>query len=388
MTTGKSQQMSVAEQDEQNMQKAIADSMHQEVGVIETGDTRFGPATGNYYNNKDWAMTYAPARAQEILQNPEPEYRKRLANQPAFMKPSPAGHYLPALITILHAVPMAREAMLLRDHTLPDYGSGNEWWDGISIQAPRIVELDHTAQEDLDWEELIFETQRLMAFLDRTERAYGSTDVLAHMEGLDRHIDVEKSFLEVWQRTILRACPESELASIFDSSAVVGNETKDFLLLELRNANDNPDRPYSLYDAFDDALWSGYSAEDPDEVYLDKISDVFIIRVEGHHLSNSGLGIKIPSVWYPDRYLKESIGVTRGMRLGKEQKKREIEQIEATQAKLTTLQGRVDDIDARKLLSISKSYLLAHGNREAAQELQAVADRVTLKFNGMAFRPW
>ena len=378
--------MSVAEQDEQNMQKAIADSMHQEVGVIEASNTQFGPALGTYYDSKNWTMTYAPARAQEILQNPELEYRRRQLSQPAFLKPSPAGHYLPALVTILHAVPIAREALLLRDHTLPDYGSGNEWWDGISIQAPRIVDLDRTAEEDVEWEDVIFESQRLMAFLDGTERAYGSADVLAHMEGLEHHNEIERSYLELWQKMVLRASPESELASIFESRAIVGDTTKDFSLLELRNQNDNPERSYSLYDAFDDALWNGFSAEDPDEVYLDKISDVFIIRADGHHLSNSGLGIKIPSVWYPDRYLKESMGVAREMRLGKERIKKEIDQIEAMQAKLTTLQGRVENIDARKLLNISKSYLLAHGNSEAAEELQAVADRVTLKFNGMAFR--
>ena len=379
----------------------------QEAGVTDVSGARFGPATRDHYDGQAWAMTWTGARAQEILQNPSPELRKRPANSPAFMKPSPAGHYLPALITILHSIPMAREALLLRDYTLPEYGHGSEWWDGLAIQTSKVVDTSQP-DEDIEWEEVLYEPQRLMAFLDETERSYGSVDVLAHLDGIGNSRDIECSFLETWQSTAKRAVPEYDLRRVFQNCAFVDDGYKPFNVLELQNYNDGTIKGYTLYDAFDDALWKGYSASDPEELFIDSVADVLIIRVNGHTAGESGHGIKIPSVWYPDRYLKESAAAARQMRTDKEIIKEHIQKIGESQAKMTKFQDFSKSIDAAKLLDVTTSYLQGsfseaelsnhaeetndtslenHGANKAtyshvALELQKVAQRVAQKFTG------
>ena len=401
-----------------DMQKAIAMSMSQtlpgqEVGVTGPADAYFGPANQSFYDTQTWAMTSTRHHAQEILQNPEPEHRKREANTPAFLKPSPAGHYLPALITILHAIPMAREALLMRHYTLPDYGHSTEWWDGLSIQAPKVVDLEQLDQLR-EWEDLIFEMQRLMAFLDETERAYGSVDVVANMEGISHGDDVEGVFLKTWHETALRAQPDFALAGIFESAANVGDElNKAFHALELFTPFGEMDNGYSIYDSFDDALWGIYSPSDTDEVYVERIGDVFVVRMSSRDNTPTGHGIKIPPVWYPDRYLKRSIDAARQMRLEKIAIKDEIRRIEDKQKRITKFQTSATQIDATKLLNVTKSYLQSsspkatvekavgaaeqdqpvgsRGNSidysQVSEELQAVAERVSQKFKGDAVIP-
>ena len=411
-TVGKEKQHDFDEQDD-DMQKAIAMSMSQtlpgqEVGVTGPSDAYFGPANQSFYDTQTWAMTSTRHHAQEILQNPEPEYRKREANTPAFLKPSPAGHYLPALITILHAIPMAREALLMRHYTLPDYGHSTEWWDGLSIQAPKVVDLEQLDQLR-EWEDLIFEMQRLMAFLDETERAYGSVDVVANMEGISHGEDVEGNFLKTWHETALRAQPDFELATIFESAANVGDELhKAFHALELFAPVGEMDNGYSIYDSFDEALWGVFSPSDPDEVYVERVGDIFVIRMNSRDTTSTGHGIKIPPVWYPDRYLKGSIDAARKMRLEKVAIKDEIRWIEDKQKRVTKFQSSTKQIDATKLLNITKSYLQSSSPKvgvengtgpaerdqsvrpdesntayaRVAEELQAVAERVSQKFKG------
>ena len=382
----------------------------QEAGVTDASSAHFGPATQSHYDTQAWAMTWTGARAQEIIQNPPPELRKRAANTPAFMKPSPAGHHLPGLITVLHAIPMAREALLMRDFTLADYGHESEWWDGLAIQVPKIVDLDES-DEDTNWREMIFEPQRLMAFLDETERSYGSVDVLAHLEGMGNSRDIEASFLETWQEMVKRAIPDYELRDVFQNYAFVDESYKPFILLELQNYNDGTNKGYTIYDAFDDALWRGYTSNDPEELYMDSVADVLIIRVSGNAGTGSGHGIKIPSVWYPDRYLKESIVISRQMRLDKETITEKIQKTGGLQASITNLQESSKPINATKLLDVTRSYLLSSPREpelsnqieegedtsmmdsvvnkatysQVAQELQIVAERVAQKFNGMSF---
>lgn len=411
-TIGQDKHRALDEQDD-DMQKAIAMSMSQtlpgqEVGVTDLSGPHFGPANQSYYETQNWAMTSTRHHAQEILQNPEPEYRKREPNTPAFLKPSPAGNYLPAFITILHAIPMAREALLMRNYTLPDYGFSAEWWDGLAIQVPKVVDLEQLDQLR-EWEDLIFEMQRLMAFLDETERAYGSVDVVANMEGISQGDDAEGRFLNTWHEAVLRAQPDFELAGIFESAANIGEElNKAFHTLDLFTPVGEMDGGYSIYDSFDQALWGGFNPSDPDEVYVERISDVVVMRMNSHDSSATGHGIKIPPVWYPDRYLKGSIDAAKRMRLEKVVLKDEIQRIEDKQKRITKFQSSARQIDATKLLNVTKSYLqrspqkgvVEYGvggvendqpvrsaeNKPAyarvAEELQAVAERVSQKFKG------
>ena len=388
----------------------------QEVGITDATGAHFGPATEAYYDNDKWAMTAARTHAQEILENPDPKFRIREKGTPAFVKPSPAGHYVPALVTILHAIPMAREALLSRDYLLSDYGKSDEWWDGLPIESPQIFNIDETIDET-EREEMVFEFQRLMAFLDETERAYGSADVLVNMDGL-RQVntsDVENKLLQLWSESVARAMPDFEMRTMFETAACKELNDRTVYALDLPVDNLFMDSGSTLYDVLDEAIWSGFKASDKEEIYLEKIPEVLVIKARRSCGSGTGVGIKIPAIWYADRYLKQSLAVTREMRQMKESVTSEKNKIEHSQANLAKFQVCGSDaklVDAAKLLRVAKTHFktpsenrtlkepVQKGNSEIsdpasslssyseiAEQLQLVADRVSRKLEGRLILP-
>ncbi|MCJ1247869.1 hypothetical protein MMC30_005084 [Trapelia coarctata] len=408
------QPRSFAEQDEHNLQKAIGMSLSQrlsgqEVGITDATGTRFGPATEAYYDNDKWAMTSARPHAQEILQNPDPEYRKREPGAPAFIKPSLAGNYIPPLITILHAVPMAREALLARDHLMENYGYNSEWWDGQPIEASRVIDVNNSTEGPIQ-AELVSELQRQMAFLDQTERAYGNAEALANLEELRRFrlSEVENELLQAWSMGITQLIPNFDLRAIFQNNATLSEDHKTFFSLDLPLSEDLLDCGMTLYEALDDTLWTAHRSAN---TFLTKVADVLVINAYRQNQRRSGLGIKIPAAWYADRYLQESISATEEMHLGKESVAAEIKEIENVQMDLQSFQkpeGLAKAMDTSGLLNLVKSYFEAVPEdqiaevpdkpedlmsletepaktpySEIAEELQAVMGRVSQKLNDL-----
>lgn len=119
--------MTLAEQEERELQEAVAMSLnqnlgHQEMGITSSNQSNFGKATRDHYDEGAWAMTLFNSSAQEIIISPDPADRRRVADEPAFLRPSQDNLYLGGLLTILHSIPLAREALLLRNKVLPKYG--------------------------------------------------------------------------------------------------------------------------------------------------------------------------------------------------------------------------------------------------------------------------
>lgn len=307
------------ESEEDQMNRAMAMSMSQsqtppvgqETGTIGYDDKPFyGPANREYYDPSEWAMTCA-STAKEILLNPDPAERTRSKNTPAFLKPSASGHRLPALIKILHAIPMVREALLNRNHTLSDYGCDKDWWDGTPIKVLRIVNMD-TEGRKIDGDDIIYESQRLMAFLDETDRAYGSADVLAAADGItEYHDDKVAQFLTRWGDATSRTQADRTLAQIFGSTGIKidtiwgTNNKQEFCSLDVKIDSQTSDQALTLYDALDQLLWGDNSASE--QAYLEEVGDIVTMEVTNSAESAVGLGIQIPSVWYPDRYLSSSV---------------------------------------------------------------------------------
>ena len=158
----------------------------QEVGITGTHSSpnpNFMPATENKeYNPSEWALTTTVTR-DIVSQEPPPQERKRQPGVPAFLKPSPPSYNLPGALTILHSIPHAREALLARKFTLPYYGEDPKWWCGEKIQTSLVISAEREAQIEgyADACEELAEIQRLMAFLDHTDRAYGSIEVLSSL---------------------------------------------------------------------------------------------------------------------------------------------------------------------------------------------------------------
>ncbi len=420
MKADTSKSLSAAEREEQELQQAVAMSLDQAPsgqtnGITGVSNPYFGPASQDHYDQSQWAVTVSGPAAHEIILNPEPQNRKRQGDAPAFLKPSVSGEYLPSLITILHAIPLAREVLLLREHTLPEYGHEAEWWDGVAVNVPRIVNLADGTQ-DRESEEVIYETQRVMAFLDMTERAYGSADVLANLRiVVDRNqTQATANFLKAWQEAATMAAPKNELTNLFESTGMKvtpgvseAPQRVPFHSLDVEVDLELADKGATLYDAIDEVLWPGtYDEEDTEETYLDTIGEVVTLRITRQGLTGKGIGVKVPAVWYPDRYLKSCKDLVKEMRIQKASILKDMERLGTVQRRIE--EYRVADtepaLDARKLLETAIVHLERDtslqktngandegedvvmdsrpdkpGAHEIAQQLRIIAERVEKK---------
>ena len=328
------------ETEDEQVQRAMAMSMadsrtlsDQEIGVLE--NKGFGPATREHYETEKWALTVTGPQTQEIVLDPDPLDRIRSKGAPAFLKPSPAGHRLPALLKILHSIPMAREALLNRAHTLSDYGGQKEWWAGTAVQ-PMGVSALRPEESDVN-SDIIYEVQRIMGFLDITNRAYGSTDVLEKLESMgSAHNDKIRDFYAVWHNATVSFVPDAPKAEMFQSVgrkvSTENPQSERFYSLFARVDDEISGKILTLYDLLDHMLWS--DNQDDEQTFLEKVGDVFTLEVCNQVVGIPGLGIEIPATWYADRYLPSSTKQVKDMILHKAQICKEMEAHEKAQTQL------------------------------------------------------
>ncbi|KAJ6164525.1 hypothetical protein N7470_003197 [Penicillium chermesinum] len=327
--------LSLAEREEQELQQAVAMSLNQGIGKQETGVTttevpsqaQFGKATRDYYDEGAWAMTLFNETAQEVIFSPDPEDRKKVGDEPSFIRPTTDNLYLGGFLTILHEIPLAREALLLRNKLLFDYGHDPQWWNGQTINLPKIVTVNDCT-EDNDWEDIIHESQRLMAFLDSTQRAFGSGDALTGLRQLHSYSsdseEIVSRFLEAWHASAIRADPDNPLATIFMSHAYkkspfeYADEVDEPVSKELFVFEPIVEQSHgqSLYDVLDTAIWSDRPGDPLDDVWLEHVGEVLVMKLDSFENAKS-VDVKIPAVFYPDRYLISCQDVARDMRTKK-----------------------------------------------------------------------
>lgn len=377
-SAGTDQKLSLVEREEHELQQAVAMSLSQNLGQQETGVTstsqpKFGPATQDYYDEGDWSMTLFNSTAREIVISPDPKDRKRVDNQPAFLRPSPDNAYLGGLLTILHSIPLAREALLLRNKVLFNYGHDSQWWNGQPINLPKIVTI-HDGFEDSDWDDILHETQRLVAFLDSTTRAFGSVDALVALRTMSGYESVGNigKFLEKWQEAAVRADPGNQLAAIFSSRALRRPLAeydepidREFFALETFV---EPIHGQTLYDVLDNLMWADRPGEDLDDVWLEHVAETLTIKLESSD-SSTPVDVKIPPVFYPDRYLAECRELARDFRLRKLQFYEEIANIDLLINRFT----------------VPKSQ--SHGGLTSREMLEKAADAVPVLLRDVRFAP-
>jgi hypothetical protein len=230
--------------------------------------------------------------------DPDPEQRKRNLQEPAFLRPSTSDHRLGALLTIYHEIPLIREIFLNRLDVAPQYGSNSEWWSGAPIELPTFaVETDKLIKD-----EFLNEIQRLMAFLDKTERSYGSTEALERT-----HLLQQRSATAIETTVLERFCDlnknQQGVTQRLFSHAEVHNVSFPILELPLPS-KDSFDE--TIYDMADTALWGESSdLQLSDMPYLSHVSDVITFKfIKGPDPRPDA--VEIPLVWYPDRYLESN----------------------------------------------------------------------------------
>lgn len=349
----------------------------QESGVTSAKPSNFGRATQDHYDEGAWAMTLFNSSAREIIISPDPADRKRVGDEPAFLRPTQDNLYLGGLLTILHSIPLAREALLLRSRLLSDYGHDSQWWNGQPISLPKIVTMQDVEDGNTDWDDIIHETQRLVALLDSTNRSFGSADALESLKCMssDGSEGSISRFLETWQEAAVRADPDNQLASIFSSSAykrpLSEYDTpiqRDFYTID---PFVEPEHGQTLYDVLDRTVWSDRPGESLDDVWLEHVAEVLTIKLESSD-SSKPIDVKIPPVFYPDRYLASCRDVAREFRLQRLQVFEEIFKLENLVRKFSVSNSVAHrGMDYKEVLekaAIAAPIALSQGHADGASE--------------------
>ncbi|KAL4737729.1 hypothetical protein BDV11DRAFT_191176 [Aspergillus similis] len=364
--------LSLAEQEERQLQQAVAMSLNQNLGQQETGVTttgqHFGRATRDHYEQDDWAMTLFNSSAREIVISPDPVDRKRQPAEPAFIRPTQDSLYLSGLFTILHAIPLAREALLLRNKVLSNYGHDAQWWNGQPIYLPKIVSIHDAQDGNTEWDDILFESQRIVAFLDYTTRAFGSTDALAGLKRLETYgsSSAVGTFLEAWQEAAVAADPGNPLATVFssmaykrppktdDSSATEQEASideepidKEFFTLE---PYVEPIHGQTLYDVLDGTMWSDTPGEELDDVWLEHVADVLTIQLDSVDTTAKAIDVKIPAAFYPDRYLASCRDIAREYRLQRLRIREDVVKLRSLMDRLSVGSGSSKGVTSREAL--------------------------------------
>jgi len=329
--------------DDPEMRRAIAASLGKTIDPIqeqESGITGsravFGPAQRDSYDG-NWEMVLSPKSNTQPTE-PEPASRKRDLGAPAFLKPGKGNHCLGALLTIYHEIPLLREMFLDRLDVLSNYGCNNEWWTGKPLELPVVSEEDEAYQSEKDFKN---ELQRLMAFLDKTDRSYGSVDALANLKAVKEVYrpltnSLESATLEVYRR-ILRDNPE-KYQKLFSRPFDGREETHGFAIFELDfPLEDSTDE--TIYDLADAVMWPGGSPDLETAPYISHIAEVVSFQLTKWTIHKK-TGVKFPSVWYPDRYLEPAREAAWQMRSKKPLIQTKLKQIFDLENKLTGLRGQ------------------------------------------------
>ncbi|KAG9198216.1 hypothetical protein G6514_010373 [Epicoccum nigrum] len=278
----------------------------QESGVTGNSKPVFGPATQKHYDTANWAMVPVTT-ASEFIADPIPSQRQREEGQPAFLKPSPRFNYFPAMLTILHSIPQYRNALLSPAVSQGNYWVGDEWWKGNPAGQARITDTT------VGWDEargldIIHETQRLMAFLDNTDRAYTTIESMLDMDAwkeleapaLSDPDDDMLKFLVLWSTAYAKQDPKFQIDGVLRSVVNAQQRVESFFLDSTVTKRDG--RETDIYDVLDDTFFPG-----PDSTaHIVDVSNVLIFRLEGAKQDSNELGCRIPATLYADRYLEEN----------------------------------------------------------------------------------
>ena len=290
----------------------------QQTGITtNNGDSSsvyFGPANRQDYDPNEWAMV--PISSQD--KDPDPNLRARQAGAPVLLRCRHdinwKKHRIGALLMIYQQIPAARNAILqCGEPPAHGYGNKSDWWQGQLMPVPGQPDTGWTDDSSLSWSD---ELHRLMAFLEATERAYGTADVLARAKhpSTSEIGEPERDFFQNLLETRPRPLyPEAgdvftspvEVVSI-DEVRVYGEDA--FAILDLPVSKDTAGMaPESIYHVMDRLFFADAAMAREDlsiarMAWLVQPSEIFTCRFQ----ADDGLPapIDVPETFYLDRYMK------------------------------------------------------------------------------------
>lgn len=318
----------------------------------------FGPATRDVYESSKWALVPHTTSA-ELFLDAAPSARKREENGPAIIKPMPNDSYLPALLTILHSIPLFRNALLTPQISCQSYWVGEDWWKGSASAPARTIDSSSSSEtvHELD---LIHETQRLIAFLDISDRAYASLGHLLQLDAWKQSLplveDLDDELLKYlinWSSAYQSHTSQAQLNGVLRSMVNAGGQNQESFVLDGSVIHYDPTAELTLYDVLDDTLLSNSSGK----AHIVDISNVLILRLTASKLDATSLDCKIPATFYADRYLEENKVIIDDMLLEVKQYKDQLKEINDKAQKLKyhtpTKSPKSERMDTLKLLKTS-----------------------------------
>jgi hypothetical protein len=339
----------------------------QESGVLHadgTSQQTYGPANKDQSaHDRQWGMVLSSTQgaSSEIVPDVErPEERKNAEGEPRFLKTLPSGDYLPNFLTIAHSIPAVREALLMRDYTMVQYGTDAEWWRGNSIALPKIVHTENGAPADAEidrFDAFISETQRLMAALDASQRSYASVNALTKTELLlsGGNVSLTENFIEkLCNAADARTDNYDALTSLFKTrigtTNPAGVHTPHATVLPLDVKTLGEDK-VQLMEVLDSLLWDTDTQEyETKDNFIAHAGEIIVMHAKQTDLSAQKLQLEIPSTLFIDKYLEKNVQISRPARLQIAREKERVAKIDEIEKKLTKWQMPGQQIDARAML--------------------------------------
>jgi hypothetical protein len=310
--------------------------------------------------------------ASAYIDDPVPSQRQREEGQPAILKPSPNFNYFPAMLAILHSIPQFRNALLAPATTQDDYWVGEDWWKGNPSGRTRI--FDNT----VGWDEaygldIIYETQRLMAFLDNTDRAYATIESMLDLDAwkqleapsLDDPDDDMLKFLILWSAAYAKQDPDFQINGVLRSVVNAQQRVNSFVLDS--TVTKHSERTPDIYDVLDETFFPDPNAT----AHIMDISNVLIFRLSAADQSKNELGCRIPATLYADRYLEKNKHVIHAMYDEMRQYNEQLQNIKDQTDRIkyhTPAKSNSKPIDSLKLI---KTSMKAFQPREDEEEPNA-----------------
>ncbi|KAK4127617.1 hypothetical protein N657DRAFT_641623 [Parathielavia appendiculata] len=274
----------------------------------------FGPANRLDYDPDEWAMIELKNRETD----PDPSLRARKAGAPVLLRCRQEKvwekHRIGALLMILQQIPAARNALLQCGET-PRYGYGTngDWWQGQPILPPSQMAPNGWPNDSaVSWSD---ELHRLIAFLEATERSYGTADILPQASNLagketgDAEKDFFSNFAELHPAEGPNENREALISSVeivaFDDGSPQGGDR--FGLLDLQVSKDADPQPEDLYNVMDWLFFPDLklAKEDPSAArmaWITQPSDIITCRLQ----ADDGLPgpLLLPETFFLDRYMR------------------------------------------------------------------------------------
>jgi len=226
------------------------------------------------------------------------------------------------------------------------------------------MDLDRTyGRDSMDILDAVHEAQRLMAFLDKTNRAYGSAAALSRLPAINESYSMDggcQGLLNMCEKSSRVIQSNASQPSLFLSSTASTNNapSESVTMLKLALSDIPAEAGSTLYDVLDRYL----NIEAATGVWLETLAPVLVLRLPSKPLPYSaGINstqVVVPSTLYADRYHVANREVMHNMYIELADKRKVVAGIESKLARIENFKSSALDRpgSAAALLNTTMRY--------------------------------